>query len=495
VINSVRGDKNRVAASSTGGVKPTDSDRRLRVDLDDEPARSPVATLAVAAAFVAMVGAVGALAAPGLRPLVAQVIKDQFGDNRAVALLTADTTRPPGTIQVDLDALDQRIQLLAKTLAEGQANGPATGPLDEKALTAIIEATGSNQKVAVVEADLRRVEGQMLALTKMLGALETQVARVDTRVDVVDGQERQTGLRLDEMDSAMKDMGSRLGTAAAIANSALSKVDALSATVAVLEGTLTILETTVRTLDEGVKSVTSVAVAVDDKVRHVIGRTDGLDTLVGQVRDTVQAMGTAFGALSGQVAGLTGRVDDVEQRLGRGLNNPASALLAVAGRLRMAIDQGEPVTSEIAAARPLADAVGGPVKTSLDRLEALDRTIPGTYELRRSFAAAATRFLEIEGEAASPSFIGRAWESVSGLVGADAGPSPAEVAKAIVSRAARALSSGRPAEALAEVKALRGPGVSAMEAWIAMVGRRLEAEQAAYTLAEAAMRQLAGSPS
>jgi hypothetical protein len=176
----------------------------------------------------------------------------------------------------------------------------------------------------------------------------------------------------------------------------------------------------------------------------------------------------------------------------RAASEQASAEAAAATQAASSADSLT-VLAEVGAAL----ASGAPFEEPLDRLVALDKTlpigqllphasgVPPMTELQRTFPEAARRALAADVEAQAGGGLGGFLRAQLGM--RSLSPQQGDGADAVLSRAEEALRSGDLDGALAELDALSGPAAQALADWRSQAEARAAA-QAAYDDLEAAVR-------
>lgn len=509
--------------------------------LATKPPRARGTGLALFCALVALVGAGGTIAAPSLRPILAEQLHARFGNEPWIGIVTGTAdTRPPEVIEVDLQRFDQRINALSTALAAT----PAGQPVDRETLNRFVEASGESERFLALTDSLRRAEDQVLQLSKALGALETRLAKIDSRAEQLEANGRALAARLDQTEGTAREHTTRLSAVEGGVTKAAGRVDELAgahtaaggrldgieqklgqvaeagaAAVAAVASRATALESgaqavvaQVAGLGDSIKAVvdrtTAVEAAVqaataaagekaaaveaalaaridavDGRMNAVDGRLDGVDGDIGTLRESVQANATGLGTLGT-------RIDEVEEKIPAPTAGPV--LLTLATRIRTALDEGEPFAAEIQALRQFGgnDPV---IAASAERLAPLaSRGAPSLSLLRRDFNTAAKKVLEAE-EAAAPPWYERQMATFQSYFGWAAAPPPVpgEAARAALGRAAANITNGNFAEAVKDLATLQPPGAVHADAWLRMAMIRVEAERALRGLNEAALRRLA----
>ncbi|NYZ15331.1 hypothetical protein HL658_22565 [Azospirillum sp. RWY-5-1] len=522
-----------------------------------KPPRARGTGLALFCALIALVGAGGTIAAPSLRPILAEQLRAQFGDKPWVGIVTGTAdTRPPEVIEVDLQRFDQRINALSTALA----TTPAGQPVDRDTLNRFVEASGESERFLSLTDQLRRAEDQVLQLSKALGALETRLAKIDSRADQMEASGRALAVRLEQGEGTAREHTSRLSMVEGGMTKAVARADELAGAQTAAGGRLDGVEQKlVQVADAGAAAVAAVAsraTALESGAQAVVAQIAGLGDSIKAVTDrtaaveaAVQAATVATGekvaavetalaaridavdgrvtatdgrvtAVDGRVTVIDGRMDGIDgaigplrdsvqansqgvQALGTRIDEveekiPAPTagpvLLTLATRIRTALDEGEPFAAEVQALRQFGG--NDPViAASAERLAPLaTRGAPSLSLLRRDFNTAAKKVLEAE-EAAAPPWYERQMATVQSYFGWTVAPPavPGEAARAALGRAAASITNGNFAEAVKDLAALQPPGAVHADAWLRMAMIRVEAERALRGLNEAALRRLASA--
>lgn len=515
-----------------------------------KPPRARGTGLALFCALIALVGAGGTIAAPSLRPILAEQLRAQFGDKPWIGIVTGTAdTRPPEVIEVDLQRFDQRINALSTALT----STPAGQPVDRDTLNRFVEASGESERFLSLTDQLRRAEDQVLQLSKALGALDTRLAKIDSRADQMEASGRALAVRLDQGEGTVREHTTRLSaveggmtkaavrtdelagaqTAAGgrldgveqklvqVADAGAAAVAAVASRAAALESGAQAVVAQIAGLGDSIKAMTertaaveaavqtasAAAVAKADSVESALGaridaidgRVTATDSRVTVIDGRVDGMDGAIGPLresvqatSQSVQALATRIDEVEEKIPAPSAGPV--LLTLATRIRTALDEGEPFAAEVQALRQFGgnDPV---IAASAERLAPLaTRGAPSLSLLRRDFNTAAKRVLEAE-EAAAPPWYERQMATVQSYFGWTVAPPavPGEAARAALGRAAANITNGNFAEAVKDLAALQPPGAVHADAWLRMAMIRVEAERALRGLNEAALRRLASA--
>ncbi|WP_029006894.1 COG4223 family protein [Azospirillum halopraeferens] len=532
--------------------------------------------IALLAALVAMLAAGASIAAPSLRPILAETLRHQFGDHPLIGIVTGTAdTRPAGLIQLDVDTFDQRIGALAQAMTAT----PDGRPVAPETLEEFVTATGQNERFSGLEASLRHAEDQVLVLSKALGALETRLARVDTRADLLEGTDRSVMARLEAAEGATRDLAPKIaavegaaGAAAARASEAAAaggelsgRVDAATAAadrsagrLDGVEARLTEMAEAIRANEEGIRTnagavqantdairtvaeaaeaagtagranaeaILAAAAAAKAEVEALVQRLAALETGTGDLTGRLGAVQAALSAgddrmgvaeqglaaaqqsladtrravdsASAELAALAERTGAMETRLERVNGGTASALLALSGRIRQALEDGESFTGEVAAVRALAGEDRS-LTGAIDTLQQLaSRGGPTLTLLRREFNLAAQKIIEVE-EASGPAWYVRTVAGVTSQVTGWFGwvqpamPAPGEEARTIVTEAARSFTLGRIDEAIRVLKTITGPGAASAEPWIRLAEVRVDAERALRVLSDSALAKLSAA--
>lgn len=515
-----------------------------------KPPRARGTGLALFCALVALAGAGGTIAAPSLRPILAEQLQARFGDEPWIGIVTGTAdTRPPEVIEVDLQRFDQRINALSTALA----STPAGQPVDRDTLNRFVEASGESERFLALTDSLRRAEDQVLQLSKALGALETRLAKIDSRAEQLEANGRALGARLDQSEGTAREHTTRLSAVeggvtkavvradelagaqtavggrldgieqklGAVAEAGAAAVAAVAGRAAALESGAQAMMAQVAGLGDSIKAVVDRTTAVEAAVQAataaagekaaaveaalaaridaVDGRVSTVDGRVSAVDGRLDGVDGAIGTLRQSVqANATGlgtlgtRIDEVEEKIPAPTAGPV--LLTLATRIRTALDEGEPFAAEIQALRQFGgnDPV---IAASAERLAPLaSRGAPSLSLLRRDFNTAAKKVLEAE-EAAAPPWYERQMATVQSYFGWAVAPPPVpgEAARAALGRAAANITNGNFAEAVKDLATLQPPGAVHADAWLRMAMIRVEAERALRGLNEAALRRLASA--
>lgn len=365
------------------------------------PPRARGVRFATFCAVVALIGAGAAIAAPSLRPLLADALRQQFGDRTWIAVVTGTAPRPPQVVEVDLQRFDERISALATALTET----PSGAPVNPETLNRFVEATSDGQRLTALNDSLRRTEEQVAALSRMLADLQGSVAQTANRTDQLEAGGRAAATRTEEQVAALTkainelqaniaQVGTRAEGLAASGNAAAARLDTAETALGDLGGRLTAVEgagaTTAarveeqgRALAEGAAAVTAVGSRIDAVEKRVMETVDAVRTAAHGAVDLVAAR---VATLDEGVAGIVGRlgaleatgataaagIDAATQRL----DTAEAALSTVQSDLRGAAEGAAALGSRL-------DEVGGKVAAldagigALDsRITTLDAKIP-----------------------------------------------------------------------------------------------------------------------
>lgn len=430
-------------------------------------------------ALVSVAAAGVSLSGPSIRPIAAEKLRQQFGDQEWIGIVTGTAdTRPPSVIQLDLAAFDRRLDALAQTLTTANPGAPVDG----ETLARFADAAGAKSEIAALESSLRSArsadEERDATLSGAVGGMEAQVAELTRRADELDGGvaglteglravEAGTGKALElaeGADTASKELATTLGglmprleqaeAGLAALTSQLEAVragvgervtaaltpalepigrrlDALDARAdAIAAGIGAALEpinARIAALDEGARASIAEATAALAALREELTATrSGVQALDGKLEALEAAGAVRQGAVDAlerkleantAVAGaLAGRVGEVEEALKRQAGATGSALLGLTNRVRIAVDEGEGYAPELSVIRTLATG-DARYDAPLTVLATMaERGAPSLGYLRREFNAVARKVIEVE-EAAQPSWYDRQWSNVQYYLG------------------------------------------------------------------------------
>lgn len=528
----------RAAPSAVAPVPP------LPPRMPARPPRARGTRLALFCAVVALAGAAGAVAAPSLRPILAEELRSRLGDRPWIGIVTGTAdTRPPQVVELDLQRFDERISALTTALAET----PSGQPVDRETLQRFVQATGEDERIVAMNDGLRRAEEQVMRLSTALAALETRLAAAEARDGRLEEAGRGLAGRLDaaetaaravapkisaleqkgaegasrlealtatvtELGTRLDDLGRRLTEAAAAAKTATAEAaDAaraataevaeaarvataeVAARVSALESGLNGLGERLTGAEQGTAAAVARIVAVEESAAGNAARLGNVEATVAAADGVIHTLRADVDGNRQQAAALGARLGRTEERVAAMAPNAAPVLLALANRIRTALDEGEPFAAELAAARPFAAGDAG-VAAALDRLAPLAATGgPSLSLIRREFNTTAKKVIEAE-EAQIPYWYERQITAMQTLIGWAPAPAPApngEAARAALGRAAVSITNGNFTDAVKELSALQPPGAAEAEGWVRLARVRVEAEHAVRAVCNGALRRLA----
>jgi hypothetical protein len=482
-------------------------------------------------ALVSLTAAGISLSAPSLRPIAAEKLKQQFGDHYWIGVLTGTAdTRPPSVIDLDLKQFDARLQALANTLTTANPGAP----VDAQTLARFADAAGATQRMQEFETALNQLKAgeseQISLLSQALGRMEAALAESNQRTEATEGVVR-------TLAEQLKNAETQAGRAAELAEQADTGAKEVATS---LGGMLRKLETAEAGLADLATKLAAVGGQVGQQINTALGpvnaRLDGMDkraaettaqaaTALETVRveaasvagnfaglaEELKAMQALEAAQDGRLGGVideakalkTGlivvadRLQAVEQTVERQKGASGGALLGLANRLRIAVDEGEPFLAEMAAIKSLAG--GDPAFAQPLGVLALlaERGAPSLSYLRRDFNVLARKIVEAE-EAAQPAWYTRQWWNVQYYLGLSGGPTAVadgttaggEAARAVLAQAAGAINAGQFADAAATMASLSGSAADMAQGWIGAARARVAADQAVRAFSAAALTRV-----
>jgi hypothetical protein len=483
-------------------------------------------------ALVSLSAAGISLSAPSLRPIAAEKLKQQFGDHYWIGVLTGTAdTRPPSVIELDLKQFDARLQALANTLTTANPGAP----VDAQTLARFADAAGATRRMQEFETALNQLKAgeseQISLLSQAVGRMEAALAESNQRSEAAEGVAR-------ALAEQLKNAETQAGRAAELAEQADTGAKEVATS---LGGMLRKLETAEVGLADLSTKLAAVGGQVGQQINTALGpvnaRLDGMDkravelaaqaaTALESVRMEATSVAGNFaglaeelkamqaleavqdGRLSGVIdeakalkSGLTAaadRLQTVEQVVERQKGATGGALLGLANRLRIAVDEGEPFLAELAAIKSLAN--GDPAFAQPLGVLALlaERGAPSLSYLRRDFNVLARKIVEAE-EAAQPAWYSRQWSNVQYYLGLSGGaasvadgtaPAGGEAARTVLAQAAGAINAGQFADAAATMASLSGSAADMAQGWIGAARARVAADQAVRAFNAAALARV-----
>ncbi|MGQ9367356.1 COG4223 family protein [Azospirillum sp. ST 5-10] len=336
----------------------------------EAPPRARGGRLAVLAALVALAAAGAAIAAPSLRPLLAESLRQQFGDHRLIAVLTGTAdTRPPGVVELDLQAFDQRLETLAAALRDT----PAGQPVDAATLERFVAATSDGRRVADLEAALRRAETQVTTLSDALGTLEGRLAEIGTRTERLEATDGTLTGRIEAAEGAAGALEPRVAAVEQAGVATAAKADAAAAQAGTLAGLLDTLGATAADLGGRLAAVEA---RMAELATAIQGNADAAAAAAEAARTNAAAIQSAATETATTTQGLTERLAATESAAGA-LTDRLAAAEGAAGTLAGRVDAAD---AERAAAAERLAQLG----------QALDGTRGELAETGKAVAAATT---------------------------------------------------------------------------------------------------------
>lgn len=506
------------------------------------PARPPRARgvrLAAACALVALIGAGATIAAPSLRPLLADALRQQFGERPWIAVVTGTAeVRPPQLVEIDLQRFDQRLSALATALSET----PAGAPVDRETLKRFVDATSQGERLAVLDGALHRSEEQVASLQKALAGLEAGLSQIGARTAQLETADHALTARLETAEAGARDAAARTAALDGGAVTAAGRIEKLSAAVAELGAGIAALTARLDAADRGLAELTaaSQATAQADReaaagrfgalesataelatrvkaadasaaaaiakiatveaavaearaqIAQVDGELDGAVSEAGRIDQALVLTGSRVDAVASGVQALGDRVSAVDAKIPAVAPAAGPVLLALAGRIRTALDEGETFEPELVALRKFGGGDPTVAAAAADLAPLSAHGTPSLTILKREFAAAAKKVVEAE-EALAPTWYERQIASAQALFGWGApasGPSAADLVRAALGRSAVAITAGNFVDAVTDLRTIPTPGAPLLESWIAMATQRIAAERALQEIGGAAVAQL-----
>lgn len=511
------------AASTATTVHP-----RVSSSPPGKPPRARGGGWAFLFALTSLAAAGVSLSAPSLRPIAAEKLKQQFGDQYWIGVVTGTVdTRPPSVVQLDLQQFDARLQALANTLTTANPGAPVDGAT----LARFADAAGATQRMAEFETALNQLkagENENLALlSQAVGKVESSVAEFTQRLEgaenavnalgeqfkTAEGQAARAVSIAETADTAAKELATSLG-------GVMRKLETVETGLAELSGKLTELDADVgRRVSEALVPVgarqdaaekqasdnAAAAAAAVETVRNETAAAAGNIAGVAEDLQATQAVAaTQDGrlnavaaeaqALAGGVAALNKQLAALEQTVAQQQGAAAAAVLGLSNRLRVAVDEGEVFAVELKALTTLVggDAAFAPSVAALAPLA--DHGAPSLAYLRREFNVVARKIVEAE-DAAQPAWYARQWSNVQYYMGWGAGAAAgaangAEGSRAALSQAAGAINAGQFAEAIAAMATLNPAAAEQAQAWLTAARARVAADQAVRNVNALALARL-----
>lgn len=328
-----------------------------------------------------------------------------------------------------------------------------------------------------------------------LGVTPAAVEKIASDVDRIDQSigrmERDLRARNDAIEarvSALEAGGGEAGTAFA------SRLDDLEGQAKTLSQSIDALSKTAARIEDRLAALESAQTRVPDPVQQELDDIAGrLDRLTSGSEERDAGLNKRLDGIGKAMDGLKSRVTQLEERPIQTGEKIAALALAV-GQLESALDSGRPYRS--AMNRLYAVAGDDPVIADSKAMSALipwaDQGIPDRSELRSRFREIMPEIDRALARTADDNWLESVWNSIRGLVTIRRIDGTEDTSP--VGRAEAAMDRGDLAAAAAAFKGIGSLGPDG-DAWLSLVRKRLEAEQAIRELYGRVIAPLAGRSS
>lgn len=481
-------------------------------------------------ALVSLTAAGISLSAPSLRPIAAERLKQQFGDQPWIGVVTGTAdTRPPSVIELDLKQFDARLQALANTLTAANPGAP----VDAAALERFADAAGATRRMEEFElalGQLKAGESERLdAMGQALSRMEVALAAVSQRAEAAEASaaalseqlkavETQAGRAVEiaeaadtgakELATALGGMLRRLETAETGLTDLTGKLTELSADVgrqivAALEPVGVRLDGLDKKAAEAAAAAAQALEQARNEIAVVGGNLAGLaeelkasQSLAATQADETKTLSGGLVKLEASFAEAAKRLDEVERAAAAQRGAVSASLLGLSNRLRQAVDEGEPFAAELNALMALANGDPAFVQPLAALAPLAPRGAPSPAYLRREFNVAARKIVEAE-DAAQPAWYAKIGSNMQYYLGwgggetaAPAATASGEPARTVLAQAANFINGGQFAEAVGVMATLQGGAADLAQPWMLAARARVTADQAARLLGAAALNRV-----